>query len=685
MFLSKVFAIALAAANFVFAALMQGIWFFSYWRDSAPVVLQDELLFSYLAIAEAGSSPYSNSAFSAIFSLASSCGPDFLTCGRIINIFLWLIFAALISIIIYLSKSLPVAIFGFWVSTSSISFFSVTFLPEIMYYVLASIALYLMTTKASSTSFTSLASLFSGLIFGFALLTKPHTFFVLVIATVATLIIYFLEGRTNPLRLIQGFLPITFALLTRTIMELLFSSRNVSEIFGSYLGGGDPVPGFSVSLPIKEPSSDGRGATTLLDALAATFVPYFTVALFFYLPPLIMALFFAAQEKQAIRFETVRLFIVSSVALGMLVVSYGFGAYVTLQGDDHTDRLLLRYSEFLVPLSWLFLIWALSNKAVYRNQWLAGAIPFIIGVSFVVFGGLGSITFVSSDSLILFSFLGSNVWFALFVVGVLGIFVRASLDSSRLYVSFVVLATVALTVTSYQQIYRQSAFHLADAENWSPISMALQNLDSKEVFFLGSKRATIASIMLNSGSLNSKYALINGYSEVPPEWIDEHDFAVISSEIYPPRDSREIVSSKDGSVTLYELRSGRGIEQDLYLESSHVGSFSNIGVVTDWGYWVDGNRSEIVFRNKLEPGDRVIIEIIRHQLTTDPSLVFGAFGEKPLVVELPVAGRLYEVEITVGADGMEGFSLEFDEAVPIAFVEGMETYSFGVGKINTVQ
>lgn len=685
MIMGKVLAGVLAVANFVFATILQGIWFFSYWRDSAPVVLQDELLFSYLAIAEAGVSPYSNSAFSSVFSLASSCGPDFLTCGRLINIALWLVFVVLISVMIFVSKSLPVAIFGFWVSTSSVSFFSATFLPEIMYYVLVSIALSLMTTNATSTRFTSLASLSSGLIFGIALLTKPHTFFVLVIATVATLSIFFFEGRTNPLRLIQGFLPITFAFVTRTIMEVLFSSRNVSEIFGNYLSGGDPPPIFTVSLPIKEPASDGRAGANLIETLGATLLPYLTVALFLYLPPLIMAVFFAAKEKHAITLETVRLFTVSASALGMLFVSYVFGAYVTLRGDDHTDRLLLRYSEFLVPLSWLFLIWALFKKPVYRNYWLAGALPFITGVAFIVLGGFGSTTFTSADSLILFSFLGSNVWFALFVIGVLGIFLRASLDSSRLNVSFVALATVALMVTSYQQINRQSAFHLAESENWSPISTAVNNLDSEEVIFLGSKRATIASIMLNSGSLNSKYALINGYSVVPSEWIQEHDFAVISSEIYPPRDSREIASSEDGSVTLYELRSEKGIEKDLYLESRHVESFSNIGVVTDWGYWVDGNRSEIVFRDKLEPGDKVIMEIIRHQLTTTPAVTFGAFGEKPLEVELPVAGRLYEIEITVGADGMSGFSIVYEESVPIAFVEGMESYSFGVGTISVIQ
>ena len=46
----------------------------------------------------------------------------------------------------------------------------------------------------------------------------------------------------------------------------------------------------------------------------------------------------------------------------MMIVISAFGAYVTTTGDDHTDRALLRYYEFLIPIVYLGAYQVLKQK-----------------------------------------------------------------------------------------------------------------------------------------------------------------------------------------------------------------------------------------------------------------------------------------------------------------------------------
>jgi hypothetical protein len=46
----------------------------------------------------------------------------------------------------------------------------------------------------------------------------------------------------------------------------------------------------------------------------------------------------------------------------MMIVISAFGAYVTTTGDDHTDRVLLRYYEFLIPIVYLGAYQVLKQK-----------------------------------------------------------------------------------------------------------------------------------------------------------------------------------------------------------------------------------------------------------------------------------------------------------------------------------
>ena len=682
MTLSRNWAILAAVANLAFAAIVIAIWYLAYWRFSAPVVLQDELMFSYLATVEPSLSPYSNTIFSAIYATTVTCGDGFLVCGRALNLYIWLTIAAVVSLIILRTKSIPVAILGLWVSTSVMSFFAISFLPEILYYSLAILALLSLIAAFESGKENWPYATASGLLFGFAMLVKPHAAFVLGIAVVILTILVAIGRERTGRRIIQVLYVGASAILTRVVIEIVTSDRNPMDFFAGYLGGGDPAPSFLYPLPIKEPETRETGAEVISNVLEASLIHYLLAGLLLYLPPLVLGLVLTYRTRTNVSFVILGLLVFSTTAFGMLLISYIFGAYIS-PGDDHSDRLLLRYSEFLVPMSWLFLVASLAQlRTPIRNLWALGTIPLWAGAVGIFMGGLNGVAFSTTDSLLLFSLSGSAITFVFFIIGATGAMLRASFHGEVLFTGSITMFTIALTVSSYGQIHNQSEYFVSEKTRWAPISSALDGLDDEEILFIGSKRATIASILLDAGKLEAKYGLMNGYSEIPSEWLEEHSFVVVSSEIYPPRDSREVISTEDGSVTVYELRSEDGILQDLFTESRSVSDFSDIGVVTDWGYWADGTESTITFREPVQAGDQLTLELIRHQLTVDEELIITVGSQPPIPVSLPVAGRLYEVELKAGVEDFDSLAIFYGDSVRIGYVEGMEDYSFGVGRIQ---
>lgn len=672
-----------AIGNLALAIFMTGMWFTRFWSASAPIVLQDELLFSYMAVVDPSINAFSNTIFSGLFSLAGNCGTDFLTCGRGINSILWVAFAAAISFIIYSSRSLPVGIFGLWVSTSVISFFVATFLPEVLYYCLVSIALIILAYGLGSRKNQLTIYVIVGVFFGLALLSKPHSFFILVIAVTAVLLIQFVNKVRLKQAIIGPLIVLASALVLRVVIAFLSGDANPLALFNGYLGQGDELPSFVDPFPIARPEVESSPESLFGAALLATALPYAVVAAFLFAPPLVAGIYFLLKDEEKENPGLPGLVIFSSAAFGMLVVSYLFGAYATSLGDDHTDRILLRYSEFLVPLAWLYLIFTLSKLShSSKTLWLASSIPFLMGAGATAFGGLSGAKLQSTDSVLLFSFSGWAGWYWMLVIGGAGLLALAKWRSTTLLTTSVAIFASGFAATSILQLEEQSRFHLQESESRSPIFSALEGVSGEDVIIIGSKRAEVAALLLESGKLDAKYALVNGYSEVPQSWIRNYDVAVVSTEIYPPSDSREIASTADGTISVFELRASAGtIADELYAESPQVASFSSVGVVTDWGYWVDGHVTTVQFLSNLKPSSRVVVELIRHQSTEIEGLMVVVGGEE-LPIALPGAGTMYEVELTVGTEGLDSLDISYEDSVEIAYSEGMGKFSFGLGRIR---
>lgn len=680
--LSKKWALLLAAANFAVGAGMLALWWILYWRDSAPVVLRDELLFSFLATRAPEFSPYSNTAFSAVYSLAGQCDENFLACGRLINFAFWIIVVTVISIFIYLARNWGTAGVGIWASTSAVSMFNVAFLPEVMYYSLITLYLASLAVDLSSRNRQTVLGVLSGLILGVALLVKPHAIFLALSAFLGVSIVNLITRGSlrRVVRLSLGTLIV--GALTRVLIETAVGRRNPFDFFGAYLGGGDKAPSFENQLPIQLPMADASQGPGILDSILATGGSYLAVALLLYLPPVAFAGYLLFRLRASTPKSMVPLVVFGSSALGMLFTSWVFGGYVTSLGDDHSSRLLLRYSEFLIPLVWLSLLYLLSkNFEIPKRAWIFGVVPLVSGGIILAAGGLSGLKLQSADSQILFSLSTWVGWFFLFVLSGALIFLSAHSGSYTFKTISAIGFSAALVITSISQIAEQSDYHHREAQEFSPFISKLRDLNASDVIYIGSQRASIASALLQVGNFGSKYSLVNGYSEIPSDWLEDYGFALVQTAIYPPVNSTVLMTFSD--TTLYQLRTNYGLDDAYFDRSPILRDIRGAGIFTYWGVWADGNKMEMELSRSLKPGDVMEIDIIRHQLTESSTIVFE-LGEELIPVDLPAAGRLYSVELTIGQEGYSSFAIGFPESKKIAFVEGMSSYSFGVGGVRIV-
>ena len=486
--------------------------------------------------------------------------------------------------------------------------------------------------------------------------------------------------RGQTFRAIAIVLPV--ALVTRIGVDWLLGSRYPLSFFASYLpGDSDPSPSFDAGFSIVQ-ESNGPVELGALEIGLDSLWPYFVLALIFYLPPWLYSLKRLASGKGEQNLQ-MGLFAVSTAALGMLAVSWAFGIRATMVGDDHTERILMRYSEFLIPLVLVILSLLISRERVTDNSWLFGATPIFLGVIAVFAGGLSGLSIQASDSLIVSSLSGFFLWQLMIAVGLAVLFYSARAKTqATTYVAASVL-TAGLVITSSVHMSGMGQFYVDERESYAEIVQATKELGEEDIVFIANRRAVASYLLLTTGEFEAHYGLIGGYSEVPESWLSGFDYALIAQEIYPPRDSQELLSR--GTNSLYKLRSSPSIYEDIYTESPAVEEFGNAGVITEWGYWVDGGQTEILFKETLSPGSRVIVSVIRHQETQESSIELVINNEESLVAELPNAGEIYELELKVGTSGMQSLDLNYSDAYQVIGNEGMGFYTFGIGTVRVLQ
>lgn len=300
------------------------------------------------------------------------------------------------------------------------------------------------------------------------------------------------------------------------------------------------------------------------------------------------------------------------------LLAYAFGVFATALGDDHSGRILLRYSEFLIPIYLLVLLSIRRGENVKFMHWPTALISSGLGMLIYAFNGLANINVSSADSVLIQSVTTTFGSYLIYLLGismlVLSVVLRLSFLTSvsmRTFGLGIVLAiystyTISVVSSANEDIVEESA-----AE-----SVALLKGDSK-VMFIGDSRIQGALGLFYLNDLNSSYGLGPVYVSLLGSGVDpEAELFVLLGDSKVGQGFNPLVKG-EGFVIL-ERRSGEGTDYSplvKFPDGVALDPLTEAGVDT---FWTNETVYEIQFSNSAaNSGDLVSIEATTHISSPD--------------------------------------------------------------------
>jgi phosphoglycerol transferase len=321
-----------------------------------PSIMQDEYIYTsaakHLPFADQF---YSNYIFSWVMSVTNSCGPVFYVCTKGVNS----VFFAL-AIVFSFFIAARFLTFGWSVFVASVTALSPIaipvsyFMPEMMYFAVMT-GVVLVALWAADKDKWQLWILV-GISLGITALIKPHAIFMLPAFSIFSLIVSYKlasgswkAGLRSAGSTILGFVVSKFGL------GFLLAGTEGLKLFGGY---GSPLDALNSTLANQAPTVSQEAGTqaTGLELFASVTFAHFAMHLAALLIiaglPILLSLrvlWSVAKKPDPVGPVSSLFVLVGLISFSMIAVVSAFEAYVTVGGDDHSFRLILRYYEFLIP------------------------------------------------------------------------------------------------------------------------------------------------------------------------------------------------------------------------------------------------------------------------------------------------------------------------------------------------
>jgi len=321
-----------------------------------PSIMGDEYVYTSAAKHLPFSEQYfSNYLFSWVMSSTNMCGTDFYVCTKSINS----IFFSLAVLFTFLIATRYLT-FGWSVFVASVTALSPIaipvsyFMPEIMYFS-AMTGVVLVAIWVADQGKWPLWGIV-GISLGIAALVKPHAIFMLPAFSVFALVVTYkltsgswFAGLRSAGTVVVGFIVSKFGL------GFIFAGTEGLKLFGGY---GSPVEALTSVVANESPTvgqeagSQATGIELFLSVSLSHLVMHLAVVLMIAGLPLLLSLrvmLSVAKKPEPVGPVSSLFILVGLITFSMIAVVALFEAYVTVGGDDHSDRLILRYYEFLIP------------------------------------------------------------------------------------------------------------------------------------------------------------------------------------------------------------------------------------------------------------------------------------------------------------------------------------------------
>lgn len=386
--------------SLVIVPFVLALWSISRVWNVLPSIMQDE----YIYTSQAKNLPfveqfYSNYLFSLVMGLTNYCGDDFYSCTKSINSVFFIGTVLFVFLIASRFLTLRWSVFAASVSALSPVAISVSFfMPETMYFFMMTVTVWI--TLVVSTRDTILLWALPGLSLGATALVKPHAIFMLpAFALFALIYAYKKYSSVWTWALGSSALVVAGFMVSKLGLGFAFAGTAGLKFFGGYGSPVDAIAGVA-AIPASEIPSDSNpsnpggfeaspsGLETFFEVSSSHLLAHVAVLLLVAGIPLILSLrisYSVVRTKQPIGDVSAFFVLIALITASMVSVVALFEAYVTASGDDHSDRLILRYYEFLIPqllVMGLLLVRFTDSKTVLRV--VQGAVIVVAAMAFTI-------------------------------------------------------------------------------------------------------------------------------------------------------------------------------------------------------------------------------------------------------------------------------------------------------------
>ncbi len=625
-----------------------------------PAIMGDEYVYSMQSRKlELSELLIPNYLYSWVYSSTSMCGINFYSCAKNLNL---VFFAGFVALIFWLASRFLnkwwAGALALATAVSPLSTYTSVFMPESMYFFFALLAVIALWWASKEQVWWHFA--LAGVALGLASLVKPHALFLAAGAAIYLAVVFWGRPRQQGLT-IASYLGATLA--TKFGLGFILAGPNGITLFGptysgaagDFLGtlfGGDSASqGPSETIPDSgEPLIDEPSGFIQLATNALTQLGWQTAVIGLLAAGLIAA---AASGSRLITksesdpdFRRLTQLLMISLATMIFVVA-AFSAQVTYAGDDHTNRLLLRYFEFLIaPIA----VVAVAAVARQTDSNLRARPLILVGtlaaVAFVGYASILDSQQMFADSVFLYGLTASDFarLFGLFFVlaSLLAVLFAWQLRAASFAVALV-LGFGGLGSFATDRLYSQAAFPGAIDSAGIFARDYLANVPSEQIFFLGTnKQLTDASIFWMDKPNIGKQYFVQG-SLVNEEMIPEEIRWVVALEGVGYQGER-LFEVKGDRFSISRIGPVNEHRFDQQMINSPLASVSGLSDPTSLGSWNLGEDIGLEFKRPLSANARVVVSVLISSAMVGQPLVFK-LGESELQVELDEPGRSIDLRL----------------------------------------
>lgn len=339
-----------------------------------PAIVPDERIYSlysrHLPMSEASIPDY---LFYWVFNSTNLCGPNFYTCGKAINL-LFFVGAALI---VYLIAIRGLPSWGAWlvaVATlaSPLGYYASFFMPEMMFFFATMVVIYFLVRLEPNSGWKDWAAL--GLVLGIASLTKPHALFLGI--AIAFLAVYFKFSDKHSVSWMKAILNVASAglasVFSKFLLGFIFAGVNGLTLFGGSYSSSLIDAATQKQLKADEAVEAAQGIEVTARNSSNGFEIFFEqifghIAANALMYSAALALgFLAFRSSQKGSYVRKVFVVVASVMISGVLTIALFSVVVSAAQSDHSERIMVRYYDYLIPLSYIVLI--VSSYALFRGD-----------------------------------------------------------------------------------------------------------------------------------------------------------------------------------------------------------------------------------------------------------------------------------------------------------------------------